>query len=54
MTAADRESDDVLKRWNEFKTKELPAMNRILRDAQVPEIKIHADFKQEDVEIDVE
>jgi photosystem II stability/assembly factor-like uncharacterized protein len=54
VTAADRESDDVLKRWNEFKTKELPTMNRILREAQVPEIKIHADFKQEDVEIDVE
>ncbi len=54
MTAADRESNDVLKRWSEFKTKELPAMNRMLRDAQVPEIKIHADFKQEDVEIDVE
>ena len=54
VTAADRESDDVLKRWNEFKTKELPTINRILREAQVPEIKIHADFKQEDVEIDVE
>ena len=54
MAAADRESNDVLKRWNEFKTKELPAMNRMLRDAQVPEIKIHSDFKQEDVEIDVE
>jgi photosystem II stability/assembly factor-like uncharacterized protein len=54
VTVADRESDDVLRRWNEFKTKELPTINRILREAQVPEIKIHADFKQEDVEIDVE
>ena len=32
-----RESNDVLKRWSEFKTKELPAMNRMLRDAQVVE-----------------
>ncbi len=54
MTAADRESNNALKRWNEFKTKELPEMNRMLREAQVPEIKIHADFKQEDTEIDVE
>jgi len=54
MTAADRESNDVLKRWNEFKTKELPTMNRMLREAQVPEIKIQPDFKQEDTEIDLE
>ncbi len=54
MTASDRESEDVLKHWNEFKSKELPALNHMLREAQVPEISIHSDFKQEDIEIDVE
>jgi photosystem II stability/assembly factor-like uncharacterized protein len=54
IAAADRDSSDDLKRWNEFKSADLPTLNRLLRESQAPEIDLHADFIQEEVEVDVE
>ncbi|HTW30232.1 MAG TPA: hypothetical protein VMD76_01045 [Candidatus Sulfotelmatobacter sp.] len=39
LAAAERDSAGVLKRWNDFEGGELPALNRRLREAQMPEIK---------------
>jgi photosystem II stability/assembly factor-like uncharacterized protein len=49
-----RESLDVMKRWNDFSRTELPALNRMLRDAHIPEVDAHANLEQEDVLIDEE
>jgi hypothetical protein len=49
-----RESADVLKRWEDFRRMELPAFNRLLKESGIPEIDIHADLTQEEVEIDEE
>ena len=54
LTATDRNFTEVLKRWNEFKTSELPALNRVLKQSNVPEVDIHANFTQEEVEVDEE
>jgi photosystem II stability/assembly factor-like uncharacterized protein len=47
-------SADVLKRWEEFRRTELPAFNHLLKESGVPEIDIHADLTQEEVEVDEE
>jgi hypothetical protein len=49
-----RDSSDVLKRWTEFTRTDLPALNRLLHDAQIPELRIEADFHQEESSIDEE
>ncbi len=49
-----RESLDVMKRWNDFSRTELRALNRMLRDAHIPEVDAHANLEQEDVLIDEE
>jgi hypothetical protein len=36
VSTVDRDRTDALKRWNEFKSTDLPAMNRLLREASVP------------------
>ena len=47
-------SADVMKRWREFKNSDLPAANRSLRDAHIPELRldseIHYDQSQGDEE----
>ena len=54
VSAAERESVEVLKRWNDFKSADLPALNRLLQDAKVPEIKLEADPHQEETQVDEE
>ncbi len=44
--AHDRE--DVMRRWNEFKQTELPAMNRLLHQANIPEINPQAPVQQDE------
>ena len=39
LAATQSESADVMKRWKQFMDSDLPAANRALRDAHVPEIK---------------
>jgi photosystem II stability/assembly factor-like uncharacterized protein len=43
LATTDHDSADVLKRWNEFKSADLPALNRQLRQSQAPEITIESD-----------
>ncbi|MFL6445294.1 MAG: WD40/YVTN/BNR-like repeat-containing protein [Candidatus Sulfotelmatobacter sp.] len=44
----DHDRDDVMRRWNEFKQTDLPAMNRLLRQANVPEINPQAAIQQDE------
>ncbi len=48
VNTADRDRADALKRWNEFKGSELPAFNRLLREANVPEINAQAEIPRDD------
>ena len=54
VTAVGRDREDVMKRWSVFKSADLPAMNRLLRESQVPEINIEAEMKQDEPAVDEE
>ena len=42
IAAIDRDVSDGMKRWNELKTSDLPALNRELREANLPEVRIES------------
>ena len=52
MTATEHDSADVLKRWKELKSRDLPALNQQLRQSQSPEINPEQklEFQQTDVD----
>jgi photosystem II stability/assembly factor-like uncharacterized protein len=54
VSATERGNEDGLKRWNEFKTTDLPALNHQLRDAKLPEIRLQTDLHQEESQTDEE
>jgi len=54
VVATERDSADVLKRWNDFKNTNLPALNRVLRESKIPEVKLEADLHQEESQVDEE
>jgi hypothetical protein len=43
-----------LKRWNDFKSTDLPALNRVLRESKVPEVQLEANIQQEESQVDEE
>ena len=45
---------DVMKRWNEFKSSDLPALNRQLREANAPEIQLESNLQSEEPQADEE
>ena len=54
IAGTERASADVLKRWNEFKSTDLPALNRALRESKLPEIQLEADAHREEPQVDEE
>jgi len=50
----ERDSGDVLKRWHEFKSSDLPALNRQLHESNAPEVQIDKDAPHEESEEDEE
>jgi photosystem II stability/assembly factor-like uncharacterized protein len=44
----EHDRDEVMRRWNEFKQTDLPAMNRLLRQANIPEINPQAAIQQDE------
>jgi hypothetical protein len=54
IMATEHDSSDVLKRWSEFKSTDLPALNRVLRESKVPEIQLEANAHQEEPQVDEE
>jgi hypothetical protein len=53
-SATEHDSADVLKKWNDFKGTDLPALNRLLRDSKIPELQLEADPHQEESQVDEE
>ena len=54
ISTAEHESADVLKRWSEFKSADLPALNRMLRESKIPEVQLGAEFHLDESQIDEE
>jgi hypothetical protein len=54
LSATEHESSDVLKRWSEFKSADLPALNRMLRESKVPEVQLDANLHSEEPQVDEE
>ncbi len=54
LTQTEHDGTDVLKRWNDFKAADLPALNRLLRESKVPEVNLQADLHQDEPQIDEE
>jgi len=48
------DSVGVLKRWSDFKNTDLPALNRVLREANIPEVQVESELHQEESQIDEE
>jgi hypothetical protein len=50
-TVIGHDASGVMKRWDALKTADLPALNRVLHDASLPEIKIEtASYEEEEAE----
>jgi hypothetical protein len=54
LSATERESADVLKRWAEFKSGDMPALNRQLRESNIPEIQMESNIQSAEPQIDEE
>jgi hypothetical protein len=54
LAGAERGGADVLKRWNEFKNSDLPALNQRLRESKAPEVLLEPDPHREEPEEDEE
>jgi hypothetical protein len=54
LATTEHDSADVLKRWNEFKSADLPALNRQLRESKIPEIRLETDPQMEESQVDEE
>ena len=54
LAATERDKDAILKRWTEFKNSELSTLNRLLREANAPEIQPQSEFQHDETQIDEE
>ncbi len=54
LSMTEKDSADVVKRWNEFTNSELPSLNRLLRESQAPEIHVEADLNHDESGVDEE
>ncbi len=54
LSNVERDQADISKRWNEFKNSDLPTLNRLLHDANVPEINLNTEAKYDESQGDEE
>jgi len=54
IAAAEQDAADLSVRWNVLKNSDLPALNRELHEASLPEIQLEADPHQEEAGMDEE
>ncbi len=54
LAKTERESGDVLKRWEELKGTELAALNKVLHESKVPEIQVESEVHSQEPESDEE
>jgi hypothetical protein len=47
-TSIERDSADVMRRWDAFKSTDLPAVNRELRGASLPEVGLESDVRKDE------
>jgi hypothetical protein len=53
-TAVERDLSDVMRRWDAFKSTDLPAFNRELRGASLPELRLESDVRKHEAVSDEE
>jgi photosystem II stability/assembly factor-like uncharacterized protein len=54
IAAVERDSADALKRWNDLKTTDLPALNRVLHQSKMADVRPEAEAQQEEADDDVD
>jgi photosystem II stability/assembly factor-like uncharacterized protein len=54
LAAIVRDNAAAAKRWNDFKNSDVPALNRLLRDSNVPEIHLEEDVHQDEPQVEEE
>ena len=54
IAAVERDASDAMKRWQALKITDLPALNRILRGVNLPEVQIESDSHKEESGMDEE
>ncbi len=54
LAALEHDNTDVMKRWNEFKSKDLIELNRALRDANAGEIRVEVDSHEDETQLNVD
>jgi photosystem II stability/assembly factor-like uncharacterized protein len=54
ITAIEHDASDVVQRWDALKTSDLPALNRILRGADLPEVQLESDPHKDEAVMDEE
>jgi len=52
--ATEHDAEDAMRRWDAFRTTDLPALNRALGGAKLPEVKLESNPRKEDGGIDEE
>jgi len=52
--AAEHDASDVMQRWDALRTSELPALNRALHSANLPELRVKSDPHKEETLLDEE
>lgn len=52
LAAIEHDALDVLKRWNALKTADIPALNRMLNGANLPELHLESDLHKEETVMD--
>jgi len=54
VAAAERDLKDVMARWNMLKSSDLPALNKSLRESNLPEVQVQADAAGPEMQSDEE
>ncbi len=54
LASTERDATDVLARWKEIQSSDLPNLNRSLHQANLPEVELEKDPHQDDLQIDEE
>jgi hypothetical protein len=54
IASTERDTSEVMKRWEALEASDLPALNQALRAANLPEIKIDSDPHKQEASTDEE
>ena len=54
LAAVERDNTEILKRWKDFTSSDLPTLNNLLRDSKAPEIHVDLDTRANEPQVDEE